>query len=326
MINKQKKINTNVNHKINNSSPQKLTTKNFLNKKEKLFGLKSFLEIILGLIKNAQNTIIINKENKNNIFPTTKSGLIALNNDLFEIKKQKEKDLIITENIRNIKLKNYYNSKYSKNKYIANNINNNFDSLKFGNDDNESYHELYQLKALNFCVNQEIEKIENISYRMLLEIKNYKMRNMIESKAKVFYIKNNDNDIVNQILHNKLIEKRNKFIKSVYFKNNQEGCINFILDYITLYKNELNIFRKCQSKKDVIRQNKKFYIETIKEDTENDENSINSDEYKNLGFGFNMTEKIIKKENDGDEINNLNKDSKINEETNYNSYEKKESF
>ena len=68
MINKQKKINTNVNHKINNSSPQKLTTKNFLNKKEKLFGLKSFLEIILGLIKNAQNTIIINKENKNNIF------------------------------------------------------------------------------------------------------------------------------------------------------------------------------------------------------------------------------------------------------------------
>ena len=329
MTSKEKKTNMSVNCKINKLPSQKMNINCFQNKEEKLFGFKSFLEIILGLIKNAQKNIITNKENKNNILQITKSALITLKNDLLEIKNQKEKNLVFTENIRNIKINNYFDSKYSKDRGIinsdTNNLNNNFDSLKFGNDENESYHELYQLKALNFSVSNEIKKIENISHRMLLEIKYYKMKSIIKKKTKVFYMKNNDNDIINQILHNKLIEKRNKFIKSVNIKTNQEGHINFILDRIFIYKSELNTLRKCKSKKDFIRQNKKFYIETIREDTENDENSINSLEFKNLGYGFNMTARIIKKENLEDEKNNSNKDSTANEETNY-SCEKKESF
>ena len=329
MTSKEKKINMNVNNKINKLPSQKMNINCFQNKEEKLFGFKSFLEIILGLIKNAQKNIITNKENKNNILQIIKSALITLSNDLLEIKSQKEKNLVFTENVRNIKINNYFDSKYSRNKDIINSdtnyLNNNFDSLKFGNDENESYHELYQLKALNFSVNNEIKKIENLSHRMLLEIKYYKMKSIIKRKTKVFYMKNNDNDIINQILHNKLIEKRNKFIRSVNIKTNLEGHINFILDRIFIYKSELNTLRKCKSKKDVIRQNKKFYIETIREDTENDENSINSLEFKNLGYGFNMTARIIKKENLEDEKNNSNKDSTANEETNY-SCEKKESF
>ena len=310
MTSKEKKTNMRVNCKINILPSQKMNINCFQNKEEKLFGFKSFLEIILGLIKNAQKNIITNKENKNNILQITKSAIITLKNDLLEIKNQKEKNLVFTENIRNIKINNYFDSKYSKDRGIinsdTNNLNNNFDSLKFGNDENESYHELYQLKALNFSVSNEIKKIENISHRMLLEIKYYKMKSIIKKKTKVFYMKNNDNDIINQILHNKLVEKRNKFIRSVNIKTNLEGHINFILDRIFIYKSELNTLRKCKSKKDVIRQNKKFYIETIREDTENDENSI-------------------KKENLEDEKNNSNKDSTANEETNY-SCEKKESF
>lgn len=331
-ITSKKKLKMSVNCKINKLASQKMNINCFQNKEEKLFGYKSFLEIILGLIKNAQKNIITNKENKNDSLQITKSALITLNNDLLEIKNQKEKNLVFAENIRNIKITNYFDSKYSKNKEIinsdTNNLNNNFDSLKFGNDENESNHELYQLKALNFSVNNEIKKIENISNRMLLEIKYYKMKSIIKRKTKIFYMKNNDNDIINQILHNKLIEKRNKFIKSVNIKTNQEGHINFILDRIIIYRNELNTLRKCKSKKDVIRQNKKFYIETIREDTENDENSINNNslEYKNLGYGFNMTARTIKKENLEDDKNNSNKDSTINEETNCNSCEKKESF
>ena len=46
--------------KINNYEQLKLELNNFQSKEEKLFGNKSFLEIILGLIKNTQKCIIMN--------------------------------------------------------------------------------------------------------------------------------------------------------------------------------------------------------------------------------------------------------------------------
>ena len=103
-------------------------------------------------------------------------------------------------------------------------------------------------------------------------------------------------------------------------RNTQGEDINFIQDRINFFKFKLKI--KTLSKKKNIRQNKKFYIETIKEDTENNDTSINTNntnEYENICG----CKKIINDDLDSIKIYNINKDSE-NEETNCNSSDKKE--
>ena len=130
--------------------------------------------------------------------------------------------------------------------------------------------------------------------------------------------------MINKILHNKLIAKRNNFVNLANMKNTQGGDINFIKDKINFFKIKLKT--KIQSTKNLVRKNKKFYIETIKEDSENDDISINNNipiKFEN----FNKSNKIINDKLDSIKINNnnSNKDSGS-EETNYNSSDKKESL
>ena len=317
------------NTKINNYAQLKLELNNFQSKEEKLFGNKSFLEIILGLIKNTQKGIIMSEKNKNNKdISNIKHILNVLNNDLKQIKKEKEKDLNLNENIKNEKIKKFFNTNYLNNSPInsvPNNLNTNLDSLITENSEVESVEELSQLKLLNFKLRNEIKKANNLIKRILIEINYYKTPNKSKrKKTKLIYINNNEKAIINQILHNKLINKRKIFIESASMKNNQDGYINFLLDQINMYKTNLKaIYRSREKKKN--KNNNKHYIETIVENTENDndEISINNDNIYNDSIEFDeINENIIKEDIDSAEKNNSNKDSTCNEETNCNSCEK----
>ena len=131
---------------------------NFKTREEKLFGNKSFLEIILGLIKKTQIDVLgNNKLTKNSFnFSAIKQILIGLKNDLSMINKEKEKTVKFLQKIKkdkeiNIKGVIY---KHSKSKSFANTGKNNFipnpETLIIENEDDESMKEISQLKYLNF--------------------------------------------------------------------------------------------------------------------------------------------------------------------------------
>ena len=313
--------------KINNYEQLKLELNNFQSKEEKLFGNKSFLEIILGLIKNTQKGIIMNEKNKKNKeISNIKRILNVLNNDLLQIKKEKEKEFNLNENIKKEKIKKFFNTNYLNKcaiNYVPTNLNTNFDTLITEKSEVESCEELSQLKLLNFKLKNEIKKANNLIKRILIEINYYKTPNKSNGKkTELIYINNNEKAIINQILHNKLIDKRKIFIESASMKNNQDGYINFILDQINKYKTNLKTIYRSREKKN---NKNKVYIETIVENTENDndEISINNDNIYCDSIEFDdLNENIIKEDNDSAEKNNSNKDSTCNEETNCNSCEK----
>ena len=299
------------------------------NKVEKLIENKSYLEKILDLIKNSQKNLIIKKRFRKSNISNIKQTLISLNNNLFRLKADKEKSLKLLENLRNQKIKHFYKIKNSNNSFMNSfkkNFSSNFDLLISETTGNESYGEVSQLKNLNFEVENELQKLDNIKKQMLLEINYYNLSKDFKKVTKINYLNNtnNDDEMINKILHNKLIAKRNNFVNLANMKNTQGEDINFIKDKINFFKIKLKT--KIQSTKNLVRKNKKFYIETIKEDSENDDISINNNipiKFEN----FNKSNKIINDKLDSIKINNnnSNKDSGS-EETNYNSSDKKESL
>ena len=320
--NSNKKYSRNL--KINHFSPVKIVHKNFQMKQEKLFGNKSFLEIILGLIKNTQNDIL-NKGTTFHKISDIKMILNVLHNDLLEIKREKEKELNLNECIKKEKEKHFFELNHVDKCTINsshNDLNKNTDSLMVENNEKESYHELTQLKMMNFKVSNEIQKVENLSRRKIFEINYYKMSsNIIMKKNNIIYINNNEKEIINQILHNKLIRKRKIFIECANMKNNQDNCVNYISDKIKAYKNHLKALNNIREKK-MNGMDKINFIETIVENTENDEFSINNNIFGN-SIEFDIKDNnIFNDENDSIEKNNSIKESTCNEETNCNSCEK----
>ena len=318
----------NITMKINEPKAVTFSLNNYQNQEEKLIGYKLFLEKILALIKNSQKNLILKKNLKNRILSSIKQVLIVLQNNLTLIKVNKDKTLKLLETINNQKRDNFFKLKNSNKSLFhpfKNNLQKNFDSLIKETIENESHAEISQLKNLNFEVENEIQKIENIKKRMILEINYYNMSRNFQETTKVNYINKigNENEMINQLLHNKLIDKRNEFVNLANMRNKQEDEINITMDNINFYKFKLKT--EHEGKKKIIRLNKQFYIETIKEDTENDEISIN----QNNSFEFDnfyVYNGIIKDEDDLIKNNTSNKDSTCNEETNCNSSSKKESI
>ena len=268
----------NITMKINEPKAVTFSLNNYQNQEEKLIWYKSFLEKILALIKNSQKNLILKKNLKNRILSSIKQVLIVLQNNLTLIKVNKDKTLKLLETINNQKRDNFFKLKNSNKSLFhpfKNNLQKNFDSLIKETIENESLAEISQLKNLNFEVENEIQKIENIKKRMILEINYYNMSRNFQETKKVNYINKigNENEMINQLLHNKLIDKRNKFVNLANMRNKQEDEINITMDNINFYKFKLKT--EHEGKKKIIRLNKQFYIETIKEDTENDEISIN---------------------------------------------------
>ena len=314
--------------KLNEISLTNLNLNNYQSKEEKLFSQKSFLEIILGLVKDTQNNIIMNKGCKIINFSKIRQLLISLKKELLEINEEKIKTLVLVERIKKEKINDFFNSKnmnQNKTNIFPINLNSHLDTLTTENVEIESIEEVSQLKALNFKVKYEIKKVKSLIKNMLLEIDYYKnFKNSKKHKLEIIYVNNNENKIISQILHTKLIDRRNFFIKSANMKNNQDGFVNFLMEKVDQYKSDLKALTHRKNKN---KDNSKFYIETINENTENDEFSINNTlEFRNLDYNFNLDKKIIKDNNDSAEKNNSLKDSTGNEETNCNSSEKKDIF
>ena len=297
------------------------------NKEEKLFGNKSFLEIILGLIKSTQNDVLSNKV-FNKItgefgIDKIKEILKELKQDLTTINEEEKKRLNLNENVLNEKKRKMkeiiYNSNYENhlilnpdNEIEVNLHNENF--INENNDDDDSWKELYQLKTLNFKMENEINKVDNL-YKLLLIEKNYVNRYVIINRFRKFdtiYIKQNDNKIVNQILHNKLITRRKLFIKKANMKNNQDLCINSIKDRINKFKKDLQDLYLYYNER-IISEEEKSYIETIVEKMNN--NCIdNDDEIDEDSINDEINKEIMKEEFDLCDKNRLHKDSSNNEE------------
>ena len=189
-FNKDIYMNYSLSLKINERKTVITSLNNSQNKVEKLIEYKLFLQQILGLIKNSQKNLIIKKEFQINNLVNIKRVLIALKNNLFQLKEDKEKKLKLLENIRNQKIKHFFKLKYTNKSFMHSfkkNLSSNFDSLISETTGDESYEEISQLKTLNFEVENELQKIENIKKQMLLEINYYSMSKAFEKVTKIKY-------------------------------------------------------------------------------------------------------------------------------------------
>ena len=173
---------------------------NYQSKEEKLFSQKSFLEIILGLVKDTQNNIIMNKGCKIINFSKIRQLLISLKKELLEINEEKIKTLVLVERIKKEKINDFFNSKnmnQNKTNIFPINLNSHLDTLTTENVEIESIEEVSQLKALNFKVKYEIKKVKSLIKNMLLEIDYYKnFKNSKKHKPEIIYVNNNENKII----------------------------------------------------------------------------------------------------------------------------------
>lgn len=306
--------------KVNDLYLVNVELNDFKSKEEKLFGKKSFLEVILGLIKNSQNDIIINNNKNYKNLSYIKGILKTLMKDLLEIKMAKEKEINLNEIIKKEKKKKFFTLNYS-NKLVTNSVQNNletnFNSLITLSNENEYYEELKLLKLLNFKVKNEIMKTNNLIKKTIREIDYYKNNKSNKEKSNIIYINNNENEILNKILHNQLIFQRKNFIKLANMKNEQDDYIKFLLDEIHEYHINLEELNKLKEKNTIME------IVTIFENSENDEfsNNNNNQIYDYVGFD-DLNYKLIKENDYSAKKINSTKDLTNNEDTNSNSSEK----
>ena len=306
--------------KVNDLYLVNVELNDFKSKEEKLFGKKSFLEVILGLIKNSQNDIINNNNKNYKNLSYIKRILKTLMKDLLEIKMAKEKEINLNEIIKKEKKKKFFTLNYS-NKLVTNSVQNNletnFNSLITLSNENEYYEELKLLKLLNFKVKNEIMKTNNLIKKTIREIDYYKNNKSNKEKSNIIYINNNENEILNKLLHNQLIFQRKNFIKLANMKNEQDDYIKFLLDEIHEYHINLEELNKLKEKNTIME------IVTIFENSENDEfsNNNNNQIYDYVGFD-DLNYKLIKENDYSAKKINSTKDLTNNEDTNSNSSEK----
>lgn len=218
-----------------------------------LFSHKSFIEILLGLIKDSQMEYLSSfsiekkkkkssKENKKMSVKSTKKILFLLKNSLKLINKKKKYEYNFNKNEKNEKQKVFYSSKEFK--HIRREIN--------------------QLKNINFQYENEIKKVDNLielknnhlylikSYDCFLEIfsENYSKSEKDYKDIDKLYIEKLSNERLNlSIIENKIIE--------------QERDLVFL-------KQQINLLKKNNKKeediilfnKDIIKKDSKEYINT----------------------------------------------------------------
>ena len=289
----QERKNSNIINKVQNN-PLGQNINIFQTKTELLFGQKSFLEIILGLIKGAQVDYLTNnfnnKSNKNenkkksNYFNDTskiKKVLNDLKDSLIEIKKEKEKKIDLFKKIKQQKKsdlkKLIFNTVYSKRSVSNSNyINSNFETLITENNEIYYNNETPELKLLNFKVQNEIIKVENLAKRKQCLIQYYKTpHNINEHRTEIICEDKKNNESMNQLLHQRLIQQREKFIEIVNMKSLQDMRINNMQSQSIGYKNALKDIQKSYryvNTQEVITEENRSYIETVNEDEKNEEN------------------------------------------------------
>lgn len=291
-------------------------------KDEILFGQKSFLEILLGLIKRAQVEYLSNdksnnhtKNNKsNNNISLSKNILVDLIQSLKEIKVEKEKKIHLFQKQKEQREKDLkklvFSTVLSKRSVSNTNyINSNYETLVTENNETDYNKETPQLKLLNFKVENEIIKVENLTKRMSFIIQYYKTPHLIhEHRTEIICDDKKSTEFMNTLLHQKLINQREKFIETVNMKSLQDMRISSIQSQTIGYKNAIKDISKSYkyvNTQEIITEENKSYMDTIHED-EKDENvtndNINADinnnnvnNLKNLKLiDMNDVEKLLK--------------------------------
>lgn len=299
-----------VRQRLSKSTPKTMNDKNYLSKSlnkikrlQILFSHKSFLEVILGLIKNCQLEYISNDNNintniRNSIKKTKKiiyiksriKMLTTLKNTMNLIQKEKQSELNYIKNENKTK-KNILELKSKKIIKTKEGIN--------------------RYKTMNFKTENEIKMINNIiksKNDYIYLIKSYKCFLEIFSE----YIISNDNEEINDIYKSNILNGKNKLLKLLKEKSQKEKEINNlkkeIIELKALKEREENETEYIYS--DVISEDPKEYIETntkennIKNSFEsekiNDSNKISIIENNNINIIINTNNsnkpKIIKKD------------------------------
>ena len=339
---------TNSNKLFNNKNLQtnalNQTINIFQKKDEMLFGQKSFLQIILGLIKNAQvdylsnqksleNKSINNSSDSKNI-SHIKSILNDLKKNLKEIKIEKEKTIKLYEDLKekkDLNLKNKIFNSIKSNRYTTNfdYINSNYETLVTENGENCFNKETPELKILNFKIENKIQELENIIRRKLYIIEYYKTPHIFDNHRTEVLCKNNkDFESMDQLLHQQLIQQRNNFIEAVNRKSIQNNKMNNFRSQIIVYKAVMKDYDapyKFVETKDVISEESQSYIETINDEEKiidnlkhckdlTMDNDINTEDIKN---NINNLKNLkLLNMNDIEKILNLNMNINVN--INYN--------
>jgi hypothetical protein len=318
-----------INNKIMPSKSES-TINIFQNKAEILFNQKTFLEILLGFIKKAQVDYLTNNKLNGNIDNSIKSNKVLsikkvlkeLNDNLLEIKEEKDKSIDLlekkTEQKKDDLRKLIFSTVYTKRSISNYNyINVKHETLITENNENYYNKETPELKLLNFQVENDIKKVDNLTKRIRLIIHNYKTPHIPEaSRTEIIHdIKRND-EMIDQLLHQKLMKQRENFIEAVNLKNILDLQIGSLKYQVIGYKNEMKEMHKSYkyvNSQDVIAEENKSYLETINEDIKNenfknsisgcqngtiDNNNINNyfgNDFKNMKYiNMNDVDKLLK--------------------------------
>ena len=293
-------------------SPSKPVINISQTKSEILFNHKSFLEILLGLIKRTQVDYLTNIKIKESNDDTKKnmskikSILTDLKESLTEIKKEKEKKIELFQNQKIQKEKNLkktiFNTVYSKRSVSNfNYINTNFETLITENNENYFNEETPELKLLNFKVENEIIKVDNLIKRNSFRIQYYKTPHLItEHRTEILCDDKRINESMETLLHYQLMQQRKKFIEVVNLKNLQEIRINSIQSQAINYRNamkEIHKSYKYVNTQEIITEENKSYLETVNDVEKKEEEKANNPDIEN---------NISKSDNNINNINNKN--------------------
>ena len=284
-----------VRQRQSKSSPKMINDKNNLSKSinkikkiQILFSQKSYLEVILGLIKNCQLEFCSKFSNDNNINANIRNStkkkkkiyikslikmLISLKNTMNLIQKEKQSGLTFIKN-ENITKKNILEQKSKK-----------IIKLKEG---------INHYKTMNFQIENEIKMINSIiksKNDYIYLIKSYKCFLEIYSES----IKSNNNEEIDDIYKFNISNEKSKLVKLLKETSQKEKEIQSlkkeIMEYEDLKEKEENQIEYIYS--DVISEDPKEYIETNTK-----ENNINN--------SFESEKNIVSKKINVIENNNIN--------------------
>ena len=214
-------------------------------KDEMLFSQKTFLEIILGLIKETQNEYLTKKKllKKKKDTNLIKDVLLKLINDLKKIKKKKEKNmkLIISQNEqKKLNLKYIVNNTIINQKKI---FNSEINSLNILNDDdsydfNFNFDDL-DIKQQNFILENKIKEVDNMINRNNFLIKFYKTPHRFQDHFTEIFSKNKIiKQNITENLHDSLIYIRSIWKNVAHKKNLQDMRLENIRTRIKYIKKE----------------------------------------------------------------------------------------
>ena len=292
-------------------------------KDEILFGEKTFLEIILGLIKTSQNDYLskLKSIGKINNISLIKECLATLNNNLKEIKVEKEKNLELLKNQKEQKKLNLKAIMIQSNIQKKRRINSEILALGSFEDGINEYsfnfpiNKELDFKIKNFILENKLKEVENNIERINFLIKFYKIPHKFKYHFDEILLEDKKNKyIFTDILHDRLIILRDLWKEVANKKNIQEMRI----DNIQAKINNLKKNPRKNMKIDIKYVNTEDIIPEENIDTEKDQdettNKLQKTNIKNINFNIaNVDGNNIKLEmKDMKELINVNMNINVN--------------